>query len=253
MADGFEVYADNGTLLVNNNMICWFCARTGRGATQSGVGLGNTTASKAVIDTSGLTYPLSAIRMDGDHAAARANNDWTNGAHQYGTSAPEGTGFSWYVFDYAPRLPAVNSGIEMYRDDGQRSFNSAYFPFKPVASLGSISTPGKVLAVSGPNMSGYARPAGAITYYNQAPGGISLPMPEDGTNGEGATHYAYQNDSKLYGGRVIGNDYAEGALVSFDDVYFGPHPMPLIVALWDIGSPALAVDVSNIPVGATFF
>lgn len=252
MANGFEVYADNGTLLINNNMIGWFCARTGRAQTGTKTGPGNTVSSEAVIPTSGsgwsLTYPLSAMRIDGDYGMARGSNQWQTGYHRYITNAPLGTWFTWYLFDYAPRLPVINQGLEIYRDDGQRAFSSAYYPFKPKQNIrtGAIYTPGYYLAISGPSAGGYAKPNEDSGYHYYRNGQL---VPEE----EDWDQYSFTNDSKLYGGRIVGPDYAEPFNVSFDDVVIGPRNPPIVTRNWNAFVPVLAVDVSNIAISTVYF
>lgn len=255
MATGFEVYANDGTLLINNNMIGWFCARSGIGQTQTTptAAYGNTTSSIASIDVSGYTYALTAIRLHGDsYAAARFTNAYQSGNHVYTTNAPVGANFSWYVYDYAPRLPATNIGVEIYRDDGQRSFSSAYMPFKPIKDLqsGSIYTPGHELAITGPSPTGYGQVAAdGLRYYVRNQNGSYTQVQEE----DNPTHYGYTRDCKLWGGKVVGPDAAYLTPVSFDDVTSLPQPLPFNTINWSVNAPVLVVDVSNIPVPGNFF
>jgi hypothetical protein len=259
MANGFEVYANDGSLLINNNMIGWFCARSGFGTTQPAQanGVGNTTPSVAIIPVSGYTYPLTAIRIHGDgYTAARFTNAWNSGDHRYASSAPPGNGFTWYVYDYAPRLPATNIGMETYTDSGDRSFSTAYMPFKPVKNVygDSIYNPGHEMAVCGPSVGGYGRVKdGSMRYYYKDATGRYILTHSDGEDTSGDTHYSYTRDCKLEGALVNGPDYVAGSIVSFDDVTPGPTPLPVDTHNWSVYSPALAVDVTNIPVPGVFF
>lgn len=254
MSAGFEAYAQDGSLLLNSNMIGWFCARSGVGqtiTTPTGA-YGHTTPSVANIDVAGYTYALTAIRMHGDdYAAARFTNQWQSGNHVYTSDAPVGSSFSWYVYDYAPSLPATAYGMETYTEAGQRSFSSAYMPFKPIADLkdGAINAPGYELAIAGPSPTGYAGTGIGIQYYRQAGGGAYIRVPEE----DNPTHWGYTRDCKLWGGRVSGPDRAEVKPVSFDDVTQLPQLLPPTPFLWDLPGPVLAVDVSGIAVPGNFF
>lgn len=254
MASGFETYNDQGNALITNSgMISWYCCRTGSGTTVARSGVGNTTSSKAVVPVNGLSVPMVAIRMhDGNFGVARAANIWSTGEYQYASNAPVGAGFNYYIFDYSPRLPRINSGMEATNDAGEVTFSSAYHPFRVVADIngGATHQPGKELAICGPSFSGYARPDGQITYYYSYPNGEIIPVGEE-VNGYAA--YSYQNDCKLVGGRVPAGDYAEGFAISYDDVRFGPSPGQAIITYWTISAPVLAVDVTGIPVPGNFF
>lgn len=251
MGVGIEVYATDSTLLLSTDMICWFCRKSGTGTTVSSSGVGNTVSSKVVIPVSGLgyTYPIVAISINSGYYAARANNA-SNGDYQYISDAPIGTSYTYYLYDYAPTLPARNIGIESFNQTtGQRTFSSEFWPFKPLTDItpsGSATYPGKTLAIAGPTPGGH-RIAGPINYYDGWP--FPYPVPD----GDPYDSTGYQNDGKLYGGGISGSTATWGD-VSYDDVYFGPVYGDIYVPPdWVIDVPVLAVDVSNIPIGSTFF
>lgn len=250
MANGFEVYASDGSLLINNNMIGWFCKKTGRGTTVARAGTGNSSPSKISVGTGGGTgtvYPMVAIRMDNEYAVARCGTPWGTTIQQYISDAPIGTGYNYYIFDYAPTLPSVNMGIETYTDSGEISFNSAYWPFKPVANIrnGAVYSPNHYLAICGPSPGGYRGTPSYVNYYS---GGSQVPEETD------YDQYSYMNNCKLTGGKIVGPDYGVPVDVSFDDVVIGPRDgIYTPPSTWSTSAPVLTVDVAWIPDNTTFF
>lgn len=251
MTTGVEVYDETtgAILLLSSSMAGWFCRTSGRGTTVARSGLGNTTTSKAVIPINSMGYsvPLVAISIDSGYAAARGPNA-ANSDIQYASNAPIGTGFSYYVFDYGPALPARYQGLETFDDSGNRTFSSEFWPLKALANIYSVTSAtysGKTLAIACLSAGGH-RIAGEIQYYM---GGIQV-MPGDDYDRTG-----YQNDGKLYGGYISGGgNTATFSEVSFDDVFVGPTLGDITVPTdWDIASPVLAIDVTNIPSSTTFF
>lgn len=247
MAFGMEIYDANGVLQADCNLLSYFCRKSGTGTTVAPTGVGNTTPSKGVIPTAGLgyTYPLIAVVCSG-YSVARVGNS-TSTDMTFACSAPTGTSFSYYIFDYSPALPASSFGIELYNASGQRTFSSNYFPMQAIGILtsGSVTHTGKTLAVGMPELGGY-RTAGQIDYYL---GGMQV-IPDWGYDSTG-----YQNDSKLYGGTISNSGQTlTYSTVSFDDVYVGPQFGDIYVPPdWNYQCPILAIDVSNIPASTTFF
>lgn len=246
MPSGMEIYASDGTLQASAELLTYWCRKSGTGTTATPTGIGNTVTSKAVVPINGMgfTYPIVAISCSG-YYMARASNA-SNGDYQFASDAPVGTSFSYYVFDYSPVLPASTIGFEIYNASGQRTFSSNFHPMQVLTILGSgaVTHTGKVLAAGLPTMGG-RRIAGAIDYYDS--GFPVIPPPYDSTG--------YQNDSKLYGGKISNSGQtATYGTVSFDDVYIGPVFGDVYVPPdWSMSANVLAIDVTNIPASTTFF
>jgi hypothetical protein len=249
MSYGMELYAADGTLQANSEMICWFCRKTGTGTTTFRT-VGNTPASTLTIDVTGITNPIVAIRMAG-YTAAKA------GGSTYITDAPIGTSYSYYIFDYAQSLPANAGGygIEIFNASGVRTFNSNFFPMQVLNMLtGSnlsgaetVTHTGKTLAIANASMGGYATRGDVYCFDG---GGPSF---WDGS-------YCYSlgviNDCSLYGG-ILTNSFqtATTSNASFDDVTIsvGSSDNYTIPPDWNTASKLLVIDVTNIPVPATFY
>lgn len=249
MAFGMEIYDASGVLQADCNLLSYFCRKSGTGTTVAATGVGNTVPSKGVIPAAGAgySYPLIAVSCAG-YTVARVGNS-ISGDITFACSAPTGTSFTYYIFDYSPALPASSFGIELYNASGQRTFSSNYFPMQAVNVLtsGSVTQTGKTLAVGLPELGGY-RTAGVLNYFL---GGVEV-IP-DGPGSYDST--GYQNDCKLYGGTISNSGQTlTYSTVSFDDVYEGPVWGDIYVPPnWEYACPILAIDVSGIPGSTTFF
>jgi hypothetical protein len=251
MSYGMEIYASDGTLQANSEMLCWFCRKSGTGTTLvKGLGLGNTTPSRIEVDVTGMTNPVVAIRMNG-YTVARAG-----GYGIFTSDAPVGTSYTYYIFDYSASLPASTGyGLEIFNAAGQRTFNSSYFPMQVLNILtGSSNTfifeaashTGKALAIASSVMGGY-RTAGDLYCYDT--GGPSF---IDGY----CNDIKYQNDHKLYGGALSNSSQTVvTGNVSFDDVLVsaGNSDNYYVPPNWDRPTKILVIDVTNIPIGVTFY
>ncbi len=255
MAMGMEIYASDGTLQANAEMLSYYCRKSGTGTVQSTASApltyGNTVPATMTVPVSGLgyTYPLVAVSCSGYYVARGMNA--LGGDFRFATDAPAGTSFSYYIFDYSPALPASSFGIELYNASGQRTFSSNYHPMQvlDVLTTGSATHTGKMLAAGLPECGGF-RIAGGVDYYGgSAP--LWVPVPD----GDPYTGTGYQNNADLYGARISnsGQTITHGS-VSFDDVYFGPFAGDITVSPdFDTPCRVLAVDVTNIPANTTFF
>jgi hypothetical protein len=246
MSYGIEIYASDGTLQANSEMICWFCRKTGTGTTVFRV-IGNTPTSTLTVDVTGMTNPIVAIQMGSGYNVAKA------GGSTYVTNAPIGTSYTYYIFDYAASLPANSGayGIEIFNDSGTRVFNSNFFPMQVLDMLtgsASVTYTGKTLAIANASMGGYAIRGDVYCYDSGGPAfwdGFSY-----------CASLRIINDCDLYGG-VLSNSFqtATTSSVSFDDVVItvGDSSSYTVPPDWDTASKLLVIDVTNIPVGVTFY
>lgn len=245
MAYGIEIYASDGTLQANSEMICWFCRKTGTGTTTFRV-VGNTPTSTLTVNVSGMNNPIVAIRMNG-YSVAKA------GGSTYITNAPIGTSYTYYIFDYAQSLPAGSGsyGIEIFNSSGVRTFNSNFFPMQVlniIGGSGSVTHSGRTLAIGNGSMGGYAI-RGDVYCYDT--GG-----PEFWDGFSECSSLGIQNDCKLYGGTLSNSSQTVNTSdVSFDDVTIsvgnsGGFNVP---PDWSSTPKLMVFDVTNIPVGVTFY
>ncbi len=249
-----DIYNSNGRLQVSTNMVGMFCRRTGTGTTQSRLG-GNTSPSSIVVETAGCTFPIIAIKVD-NHSAAFAGKVQSSTLNHWACSAPVGTPFTYYTFDWSTNLPNAG-GIERRYDAGGRcTFNSEFFPMQITRIFNDVGqtmpTNGRTYAVAQGEIGGHSRRGEAYCYDTGAP-------QLDPASGLGLCNdIRYRNDGKLYGGGFRPGDGTVGMYqVSWDDVlasagnynnYTTNDPRG-----WEVPCTVLAVDVTNIPVNASFF
>lgn len=245
MSYGIEIYASDGTLQANSEMICWFCRKTGTGTTTFRT-VGNSPTSSLTVDVTGMNNPIVAILING-YSVAKAL-----GSSTYVTDAPIGTSYTYYIFDYAVSLPTNSGtyGIEIFNATGQRVFNSNFFPMQVLNMLTgntNVTHTGKTLAIANATMGGYA--IRGDVYCTDA--GTEL---WDGFSF--CSNLIVQNDCKLYGGIITNSSQTvTTANVSFDDVdvTVGSSSSYSVPPDWDTASRLLVIDVSNIPVPRTFY
>lgn len=245
MSYGIEIYAADGTLQANSEMICWFCRKTGTGTTTFRT-VGNTPTSTLTVDVTGMNNPIVAIRMAGYNVAKAGNST-------YITDAPIGTSYTYYVFDFAVSLPENSGGygIEIFNATGQRVFNSNFFPMQVLNMLttgdNSVTHTGKTLAIANASMGGYATRGDVYCYDGGGPAFW---------DGSYCEFLGLINDCKLYGG-ILSNSFqtATTSTASFDDVTIsiGNSDNYVVPPDWNTPSKLLVIDVSNIPVPRTFY
>lgn len=185
--------------------------------------------------------------MGGGYNVAKA------GGSTYVTSAPIGTSYTYYIFDYAASLPANAGayGIEIFNDSGTRVFNSNFFPMQVLNMLtgsATVTHTGKSLAIANASMGGYAIRGDVYCYDTGGPeiwDGFSY-----------CASLRIINDCDLYGG-VLSNSFqtVDTSGVSFDDVVItvGDSSSYTVPPDWDTPSKLLVIDVTNIPIGVTFY
>jgi hypothetical protein len=250
MSYGIEIYAQDGTLQFNSEMVCWFCRKTGTGTTTFRT-IGNTPASSLTVDVTGITNPIVAVKMDG-YDVAKA------GGSTYISNAPIGTSYTYYIFDYAVSLPANQGtyGLEVRNSSGQIVFNSNFFPMQVLNMLTgnsnagiseTVTHSGRTLAIANASMGGYATRGDPYCYDGGGPAFW---------DGYYCDNLGLINDCSLYGGIISNSSQtASTSNVSFDDVTIsiGNSNNYSIPPDWNTASKLLVIDVTNIPIGTTFY
>lgn len=242
-----EIYSSEGILQADCNLVGFFCRKSVVTTTQTTYS-GWTSPSSLIVPISGqgYTYPIIAISCSSYVAKSGIT---TSGDFVFNCSGSVGTSITYYVFDWAPAIPASTFGIELYNESGQRTFSSNYFPMQGLSIItdSSYTASGKTLAAGLPAMGSYSI-AGPIDYYS---GGFQI-IPENPGDYDST---GYQNDSDLYGARVINSGQTvEYGSVSFDDIYIGPTFGDVFVLPdWDRRCSVIPIDVTNIPLNTTFF
>lgn len=249
--------ANTGVLTASIGMLGFVCRRTGQVATTTKLNGRGTYNSLITIDVSGYSVPIVAVRCEGYSAALMGRSTQVAGRLQYISDAPVGTVFTYYIFDYTQALPEHDSEF-MLRNPNTNAitFSNRFWPMKLVGGLDISETSGSrtynaiqgtALAHSQSNIGGHSRTAEAFCYD----GGVS----NDGA-GPGCKDVRGVNDGKLYGAFTNGSQLTTVKL-SFDDVRvsYGTYEQytQQYGAGWSVPTLILIIDVTNIPVGVTFF
>lgn len=256
-------YADfydpnTGRLTASASMAAYICRRSGSGTTRTRSG-GNTNPSTILIDVSGCQYPIVALQLGGYVAGSYGRNIGTASLN-LACSAPVGTNFNWFIFDWAPALPdsLVNGALLKIKnpDNDLWTFSASTWPMKLVGLLpldGStyqFDSASSSLAFANGSLSGHSRPGEASCYD----GGQS---PDPGEGLEQCRDIRYRNNGKLYGGSSVnGTRSIQTGVVSIDDVMVSAgryQDYERDNRGWESPGNLMIIDVTNIPVGRTFF
>lgn len=261
MSQEFQVFAADGSLQATSDLVSYKIRYTGTGTTQSRL-TGNTNPSSLVVPYTGnYANSFVALSLDNGYGAAACGIVDLNGQYEkhYISDAPAGTGFRYYVFDMSSAITPTNFGLETFNAAGQLTFSSNHQVMSILDVLsegGSATHGGRTLAFFQGAFAGH-RYAGTVLDYGSG-GGPSLPEPDDGQPGGGGDSgyhdYKEQQDGKLYGGCVTnGGQTVSAVQISFDDVLgeLGNDPTP--PPDWEIPLTLFVVDVTGIPLGASFF
>jgi hypothetical protein len=258
-----ETYDEStGRLQVSANMLGFVCRKTGTGNTVARTG-GNTNPSAFTIDTTGFTYPIIAVQTNGFAAALYGMRSGINGAY-FASSGAIGSPYTYYIYEWTPMLPANNALFQLYTDSGQCSFSSGYWPLKVPKGIpmgetaggsGTYTMGGRSLAYACSNVGGHSRARSNYCYIQGQPV-IADPDGQGLETCRGTIRGRI--DGKLYGGVVHNNGTTvNGANISVDDVEgsFGTYSeyRSGYADGWDVPNTVMVVDVTGIPIGATFF
>jgi hypothetical protein len=262
MADAVvETYDEStGRLQVSANMLGFVCRKSGTGTTVARQG-GNTNPSSFTVDTTGFTYPIIAIKTDGFASALYGIRAGNNDAY-FACSGEIGSPFTYYIFEWTPSLPANSALFQLYTTGNQCAFSSGYWPLKVPKGIamseaggGTYTMNGRSLAYACSSVGGHSR---APNNYCYTPGQNPVADP-DGTGLESCRGTIRGRiNGKVYGGSVLNNGTTvNGAYVSVDDVVgdFGTYAeyRAGYGDGWAMPNTVMVVDVTGIPVGATFF
>lgn len=249
MPSGIELYNESdGSLLVSSVLMSYNYRSKGTGTTRSEK-IGNTTPSSILITLpAGLTLPLIAISMPGYGVAFYGFWGSDRSTYAYGTSAPVGTSYEYWVFDRAATKDSgKNYGLQLVNENtGEITFDMHVPPMRGL----------EVLSESGPYTSAtYANRKLAICQgafaAHSTPGdrekirGGQVVI-DDGDNRNG-DQFRWRIDGKLHGGLIAANGQSATITnVSYDDVLVGPQADPTSPPTWSCPLNCLfVVDVTG--------
>lgn len=255
---GIEIFDQNGKLQFNGDMLTFAVRYSGTAYVEVGQ-VGNTCPHRLTLPIvyNPASHQMIAIAGGNGCAVAAAGVDGY-ARRIFAADAPVGTPFYYYVFEKSSNIPPSNFGIEVKNAAGEITFSTNHRGLKILDLLvggGGLSTsaPGRSLAFCQANFAIH-RIAGGIQYFAGGPGGgHEIPVDGDADNPPPGTRFGWQNNGKLYGAKVVNNGQTvQTQEVSYDDVFIGPQeelPAPDFV----IPAYIFTIDVTNIPIGMTFF
>jgi len=262
MADATIEFYDptNGVLQASALMAGMACRRSGSGTTVARQG-GNTVASTILIDISGCTYPVVAVVTNGYNSAmyARYNNQLN-----FATSGAVGSAYEYFIFDYTDALPEHTAEIQI-RDpnSGKIRFSNRYWPMLLRTDIymdedqpdTSVTAGGSKLAHAETIVGGHSRCPSPVCYINGQPS-----RDDEGGDLSRCNDIRGRINGKIYGGGTFdGGSRLTTSKVSVDDVVgsFGRYQDFMANYNngngWMVPNNVMIVDVTNIPVGSTFF
>ncbi|KQO06895.1 hypothetical protein ASF09_11585 [Sphingomonas sp. Leaf242] len=202
-----------------------------------------------------MSYPIVALQTNG-YAAAMYVQQYNSTVINYASSGAVGSPFTYYIFDWTPNLPANNGLFQLYNQATNLCvFSSNYWPMKLVSSAPGGSGqaqnyPGKTMAYACSTVGAHSRCSPAC--YDSGNPAID---PGDGLTS--CKNIRGRIDGKAYGASIQDNgSTVQVANVSVDDVLgsFGPYSeYKQYGDGWDVPNQIMSIDVTGIPVGATFF
>lgn len=245
MPQGMEIYDDAGVLQASAEMLSHFCRKTGSGTTVANTG-GGAAPSQAVISVSGYNKPIIALSCGSTLSYA----GMSGGNAYFWCSGAVGTAFDYYIFDTLEGIGTAGSGLEMYDTSGNITFSSNYRPMKILGfNPGLTNYAGKSVAAALPAWSSFEF-VGGLQCWD---GGVGSPW--DGESFCGDLRYRHivtvrgafidNGGSRINPSNIVWED----VMINAGNSSSYEHPSTLI----DHQSMLMAVDVTGIPGGTTFF
>lgn len=252
LADFYD--PNTGVLTAGGDMAGFVCRRSGQKQTQSRL-QGNTNPSSLLVDTSGCAYPIVALQQVDGHAAALRGVQGS--ANLYATSAPIGTTFNWWLFDFCAALPEHTAEFQLrHQVTNQIIFSNRFWPMKMIGGLamGEGGNQPQYNAAVGVQLAHAENTVGGHSRVGEPQcwdGGV----PQVDPDLPNCSNIRGQIDGKLYGA-VCPGTYVRGVEVSYDDVMasFGDYTSYMTYGGgFEVANLVMVIDVTNIPLGVNFF
>jgi len=240
---------DTGALQCSTEFLSHFCRWTGHGPTTARNG-GSTQYKSFMRITlpAGSVQPVIAVRIDGGYTAAFVGNQSVTGTRTFATNAPPGTNFNYWIFEPGESLPAPdpNAAVVFWDElTGVIKFSSDYFPLIVMDVLvgGGQRNYGNeyTLATAQGVFGGQSDPGEGICLAN------GVPVPDDGN----CDSYRYNMQGYVHGGKIS----PDGRTAYFDQILWDNATIDTtgVPPSWYVPGEVMVIDVTDIPLPATFF
>lgn len=244
-----EIYNDAGVLLASAEMLSHFCRKSGVGTTVANTAGGDAASMIQIGIPAGFDKPIIAISCGN----AVAYSGLFSGNAYFWCSGAVGTGYTYYIFDTPEDLATAHSGLELYDTAGNIVFSSNYYPMKILGlNPGVTNYPGKTVAAALPAWANSELNSGlqcwdtsvAVPWSNPTDSGPCADLQYHHTvNARGAF---IDNGGSRFNPATI--QYEDVQILAGNDSSYTEPPSAI-----SRGAIAFAVDVTNIPIGSTFF
>lgn len=226
MPAGFRSRKPDGKLQFDSNLPLMYLRRTGSVATIAYSGAES--LIRVPVPGSWL-ITIVAFQTSG-YVVGYQGRDRGNNYSLFTSNAPAGTAMNYYVFDLSTNIPPSNSGFQTRTLANEVIFSSRY-RVMDMLDAGPGIWSGRSVAVGLPTGGGVNQ----HTDINPDSGG-----------------YTYHHYFAVYGGSAGGDTVSAGAVVIQDGYVFSPN-YPDGAPDYDRPAPILAIDVTGVPIGQTFF
>lgn len=245
-----EMTTENGKLQTNADLFVHYLRKTGSGSTVSGYGF--SLPSACIVPSAGLNKPIYAIHSSSGvgFVGVNSNNDPV-----FACGGGPGTYFEYFIYDTISNLSPSNFGLEIYNNSGLLSFSANYIPMKGLSIInssnpGPLTFNGKKLAAATMSYAGRRIP-GPLFVYDANTNQYTL-----WDEFSEAQVLRYFNDGKV-NTAIISNSgqTIETTPVSYEDIIIdaGNSSNYYLPPNAEKSADILVLDVTNIPIGTTYF
>lgn len=240
MAEGFECYDETGKLQVNDKMLTYSLQRTGTATTVAS----SWPFENSYLKITGINLSDIVVLRNNTYAAGVDMNGVLNsGDRNFITNAPVSTAFDYFVFRVSHNTPSSSYGIEIRNTDNQITFSSNYRSLLAPAILDNVGRS---------SQPSYTAPGRSLAFAMMGYGGWKEYQNIDPDSGG----YSYDHNWFHAGAKVTNSGQTITTVADIPSDYgryFTPSGSFDFTNVYDVNCSVLIVDVTNIPIGVTFY